>query len=91
VNAESVATFTPTLTVNNAVDPDHDPLMYRFEIDTVNTFDSANKQASGLVAEGTAVTTWVPSALAEDTTYYWRAKANDGITDGRGWQRPASS
>jgi hypothetical protein len=89
VNAGSVATFTPTLTVNNAVDPDHDPLMYRFEIDTVNTFDSANKQASGLVAEGTTVTTWVPSALAEDTTYYWRAKANDGITDGP-WMATAS-
>jgi hypothetical protein len=89
MDAGSVATFTPALAVNNAADADHDPLMYQFELDTVNTFDSANKQASGLTAEGSAVTTWTPSALAEDTTYYWRAKANDGIADGP-WMAAAS-
>lgn len=81
-NAGEVTTFTPSLAVNNAADSDHDPLMYLFEIDTVNTFDSPNKQTSGLTAEGSGVTIWIPSALTENTTYYWRAKANDGITDG---------
>ena len=85
----SVATFTPALAVNNATDADRDTLMYRFELDTVNTFDGPNKQVSGLIAEGAAATTWIPSALAENTTYYWRAKANDGITDGP-WMASAS-
>ena len=81
--------FTPTLIVANASDSDRDSLMYVVEIDTVNTFDSANKQTSGLIPEGPVVTTWTPSALAEDATYYWRAKANDGLTDGQ-WMATAS-
>ena len=82
VNASEVATFTPTLTIMNATDPDLQALMYTFELDTVNTFDSTNKQTSGLTAEGAGTTTWMPAALTEDTVYYWRAKANDGLADG---------
>jgi hypothetical protein len=81
-DASEVVTFTPLLTVNNATDPDRDTLHYVFEIDTVNTFNGPNKQASGLLAEGANTTSWTPSALTENTTYYWRAKANDGLTDG---------
>ncbi|HUJ16562.1 MAG TPA: chitobiase/beta-hexosaminidase C-terminal domain-containing protein [Nitrospirota bacterium] len=84
-----VATFTPTLSINNASDPDRQTLMYTFEIDTVNTFDSPGKQTSGAVAEGSAVTGWTPAALSEDTVYYWRAKANDGLGDGP-WMKTAS-
>ncbi len=81
VNAAEVATFIPTLTVMNATDPEHDDLLYAFELDTVNTFDSPNKQMSGLTAEGSGTTSWTPAALNENTTYYWRAKANDGLAD----------
>ena len=70
------------LIINNATDPDSQALMYTFELDTVNTFDSTNKQTSGLTAEGAGTTTWTPTALTEDTIYYWRAKANDGLADG---------
>jgi hypothetical protein len=88
-DASAVATFTPALVVNNATDPDRQSLVYTFELDTVNTFDSADKQTSGTVAEGSAVTSWMPAALSEDTTYYWRAKASDGLADGP-WTATAS-
>ena len=77
-----VATGTPTLVINNATDPDSQSLMYTFELDTVNTFDSLNKQTSGLIAEGAGTTGWTPATLTENAAYYWRAKANDGQADG---------
>jgi hypothetical protein len=88
-NTSEVAINIPTLVLNNATDPDRDSLHYVFEIDTVNTFNSANKQTSGLLAEGAGTTSWTPSALTENTTYYWRAKANDGLADGP-WMATAS-
>ena len=88
-SAGVVAVFTPVLTVSNATDPEHESLHYAFEIDTVNTFNSTNKQTSGLLAEGANTTSWAPATLTENTTYYWRAKANDGLTDGP-WMATAS-
>lgn len=88
-NNTEVATFIPTLTVKNATDPDRDSLHYVFEIDTVNTFNSSGKQNSGLWAEGAGTTSWTPTALIENTSYYWRAKANDGLADGP-WMAAAS-
>ena len=70
------------LVVANARDPENDPLHYLFEIDRVNTFNSANKQTSGLIAEGAGTTGWTPGSLTDNTAYYWRAKANDGLADG---------
>ena len=89
VNTGDVALFAPTLTVNNATDPEQDSLHYVFEIDTVNTFNSPSKQTSGLLAEGANTTSWAPATLTENTTYYWRAKANDGLTDSP-WMATAS-
>jgi hypothetical protein len=85
----TVVTSQPVLTIQNATDPDHDILHYAFEIDTVNTFNSANKQTSGLIAEGSVNTSWTPAALTEDATYFWRVKANDGTIDGP-WSAPGS-
>ncbi|MEW6487379.1 MAG: chitobiase/beta-hexosaminidase C-terminal domain-containing protein [Thermodesulfobacteriota bacterium] len=74
------------LVVANAADPDADPdgdpLTYTFELDTVPTFDSPEKQAMAGILEGTGwepgQTSWeVPGALRDDTRYYWRAKASD--------------
>jgi hypothetical protein len=81
-NGSEIAMNTPILVVHNAIDPDRDSLLYVFEIDTVNTFNSSDKQTSGLLAEGAGTTSWTPTALTENTTYYWRAKANDGLADG---------
>ena len=80
-NSSEVTNIAPTLVVTNSTDIDHDTLSYTFEIDTVNTFNSAGKQTSGLTAEGAGTTNWSPAALADNTTYYWRAKANDGLAD----------
>lgn len=81
-NLNEVTTFNPVLTINNSSDADHDILSYVFEIAAVNTFTGATKQSSPPVAEGVGSTNWTPAALTDNTTWYWRAKANDGATDG---------
>ncbi|WP_298434851.1 Ig-like domain-containing protein, partial [Geobacter sp.] len=82
-NLNEVVTLTPTLKVNNATDADRDTLSYAFEIDTVNTFDSPNKQTSPIIAEGAGTTSWaVAKPLTDNSVWYWRVKANDGQADG---------
>ena len=83
-NLNEISALTVTLAVNNASDPDgyNNTLVYTFEIDTVNTFTGSNKQTSPLISEGSVTTSWlVTKTLTDHTTYYWRAKANDGKTD----------
>jgi hypothetical protein len=75
---EEVAVTNLVLEVGNAHDLDGDVLSYFFELDTVNTFSSANLLTSAGVHEGNGITGWSVSDLAEDTTYYWRVKAGDG-------------
>lgn len=71
-------TLAPELTVNNATDPDQDVLTYIFEIDKMETLDSADLQQSPGIQEGAAGTTsWTPAALDDNTGYYWRAGACD--------------
>lgn len=82
VDGEDVATLMPTLAVENGEDPEDDPVTYRFELDSVPTFDSPDRQASPVVAEGPLETEWTPPiALVENTSYYWRAFASDGTTE----------
>jgi hypothetical protein len=76
----SVATVTPALVVANASDPEHDPLAYAFEIDTRPTLDSPARQSASGIGEGAGETAWTPAALAENSTYYWRAFASDGVS-----------
>jgi hypothetical protein len=69
---------TTALTVLNSVDPENDLITYVFEVDSVNTFDSADKRTSGQVMQNSAgSTTWVTPALVENKHYWWRAKAQD--------------
>lgn len=70
-----------TLVVDNGADPEGDSLTYFFELDSVDTFDSADRQASGAVFEQPAATQWQVTGLSENVTYYWRAKASDGFAD----------
>ena len=65
------------LVVGNASDLDQDALKYFFELDTVDTFDSAAKQTSGEVTEGVDFTSWYVAALDDNTLYHWRVKARD--------------
>jgi hypothetical protein len=69
------------ITVSNATDADGDSLAYFFELDKVNTFDSAAKMSSGSVTEGLTSTAWRVSGLDENTWYYWRVKASDGAAE----------
>ncbi len=66
------------LVVINATDADWDVLSYIFELDQVNTFDSAGYQGSGEVFEGSDTTSWSVMNLADNTRHYWRVQATDG-------------
>lgn len=72
-----VASDAVDLVITAATDPDDTDLLYEFEIDAVNTFDSAALVSSGLTSE----LTFAISGMSEDTTYYWRARASDGFTN----------
>ncbi len=76
-----VTSLAVDLIAGNAADIEGGLLTYQFEIDTVNTFDSANKQVSPVVAETLGNTIWTPTGLTDNTLYYWRVKANDGLAD----------
>jgi hypothetical protein len=77
-----VATLTPELAVGNASDAEGDPLTYVFQIDRTPSFDSPALQTSPPVPTGPIETAWTPVALADNTTYHWRAAASDGNTQG---------
>ncbi len=71
---------TPRLAVGDAADGDpEDILGYYFEIDVVDTFDSADLQASGRVDQGPGFTAWqLDAPLEMGRTYHWRAWVSDG-------------
>lgn len=72
-----VDTFTPRLVVSNAADPNDDRLTYQFEIYADSGLTSL--VAATEIPETAGMTAWTSSAaLAENRTYYWRCRANDG-------------
>jgi hypothetical protein len=74
-----VQTDVVQLFVQNATDADGDLLTLVFEIDTVNTFDSAAKRTSGQLMQSTGSTSsWSVAGLLENQRYFWRVKAQDG-------------
>lgn len=78
VRDEGVFAGTPRLIVQNAEDADFNALSYYFQIDTVNTFDSAALRESGAIAETEGYTAWtLPEPLLEGR-YFWKAWASDG-------------
>lgn len=66
------------LSIQNSSDAESDLITYVFEIDTVNTFDSADKRSSGPVMQGGSGTSWTSAPLVENKHYWWRVKAQDG-------------
>lgn len=69
----------PTLSVQNGSDPEGDPISYLFQLDTVDTFDSADLQSGTVAADVSGTTSWTPTTpLSEGKTYYWRVLAQDG-------------
>jgi len=84
-----VTTTTALLAVVHATDADLDPISYFFEIDTAATFDSFELEQSAELAQQAGVSTsWATLELMDNTTYYWRVRAFDGMTYGpwrNGW------
>lgn len=67
------------LRLGPAVDPENRPLSYRIQLDDNERFDGAERLDSDwFAASGEAIQWTVPTALAENRTYHWRARASDG-------------
>lgn len=81
LSGSEVSTPSLDLVVENVVDIDGDELTYTFELDTVNTFDSPGKRMSGSLAGGVGETCWTVSALADNTRYHFRVRAEDGAAE----------
>jgi len=82
VNNATVAALETDIVVTNSTDPDSTSLTYYFEADAAATFDSPGIIRSGSVAEGQGTTLWHVSGLKDNTRYYLRVKASDGMADG---------
>jgi hypothetical protein len=75
-----VDTEHPALVVNDASSPDTTPLRYEFRIFGDEALTQELPGAAG-VPETPSRTAWpVEAALAEDATYWWRARATDGFS-----------
>lgn len=82
IGGQVVSTLAPSLVLENATDPEGEPLSYRFEIDSQPGLDSPARQASAELPEESGETAWTPPLeLLENTLYYWRAHASDGNTE----------
>ena len=76
----TVATAHPTLVVNDATSPEGAALSYEFELFGDAALTQALPGARGL-AETSPRTSWpVLGRLAEDASYWWRARATDGFS-----------
>jgi flagellar hook assembly protein FlgD/Tol biopolymer transport system component len=81
--AARVAALSPSLVVQNARDPEGQPLSYRFQIDRAASFDSPDLQEANGIPETADETAWTPPrALSDHTGYSWRAAASDGVSYG---------
>jgi hypothetical protein len=70
-----------TLEVTNATDPEKDKLTYEFQISEDKAFGNLTDDKDG-IAEGKNRTSWKPTGLVKGKTYFWRARASDGNSDG---------
>ena len=77
LNNTEITTLNTDIIVSNSEDPDSTTISYIFEIDTVNTFDSLNIIRSGNIP----TTSWRIEGLNDNTYYYVRAKASDGLAE----------
>ena len=81
LEGSEVSSLSVRLQVHNATDLDGDALHYLFEVDTTPSFDSPAKRSSGLVSEQAEQTGWEVVLPADNTLWFWRAKATDGLAD----------
>ena len=84
LDATSVTTTAPTLSVSAAIDADDDFLAYHFDVDTTPSFNSvATQSAVGLSCGLDGVDScFTPAPLLENGRYWWRVRASDGSAFG---------
>lgn len=80
-SGSTVTSLAIDIVIANSTDPDSAMLSYYIEVDTVTTFDSPNIIRSTSVPEQQGATLWHVQGLKDNTQYYVRAKAGDGLTD----------
>ncbi len=81
-NQAEVYTSQPILIINNVSDPNGTPVQYHFQISKASAFSPLAAQ-SGFVSAGSGTTSWqVNTVLDNGSTYFWRARAYDGIVYG---------
>jgi subtilase family serine protease len=80
-DGSEITTISPDIKALNGADPESDPLTYVFEIDKFNTFDSPNRIISGSIPEGEGTTSWNTGYISNNTRYYTRSKASDGLAE----------
>ncbi|MCJ8503062.1 chitobiase/beta-hexosaminidase C-terminal domain-containing protein [Desulfatitalea alkaliphila] len=75
LNGHFVETLTPELVIANSIDPDGNPIVYTFELFGDPAFKERLFAAEVDDAPG-GTTSWrVPTPLADNTMYHWRARA----------------
>jgi hypothetical protein len=78
-DTSEITDLQPTLVIENSTDPDADPVTYAFEVYENEAMINLVAGQSD-VSEGTENTSWtVSQELNDNTWYYWRVRASDGI------------
>ncbi|GAA5484465.1 hypothetical protein [Haloferula sargassicola] len=78
VDQAIVTELRPTLTLDNAIDPQSDPLTYRFEVYADEALTQLVAQVPA-VAAGSGTSSWkVDINLPDNHFYWWRSRADDG-------------
>jgi hypothetical protein len=79
----------PVLVVENAIDPEGDPLTYTFRVYADELLTTVVREVEGVVEGGGGTTSWMVTPDLPNATYYWRAHASD--PEARGPYMPAAS
>jgi hypothetical protein len=81
-NQATVDSLHPTLIINSVADANGTPVVYYFQVSKFPDF-SYLAAYSGAISGGGGLISWrIGSSLENGTTYYWRARAHDGIAYG---------
>jgi len=72
----TIATLLPTLSVQNATDPDSASLTYDFEVYANNVLVASSTGIPGDASGVTSIT--LTTSLTDNTVYQWRCRAFDG-------------
>lgn len=77
-NGGGVGTRKPTLELSNAVDPDGDARVYDFEVYADERLTQMVASKYGRTEQTGGATAWtVGTSLADDSTFWWQARARD--------------